>query len=64
MLKVLFPAYGRKYNSKAQAIDDYTSGKDFRLGKDGPYCSCRDFRNQEVSLNYGPGLYVEIITPS
>lgn len=64
MLKVLFPAYGRKYKSKSAAIDDYVSGKDFTFGKGGPYCSCRDFPGEKVSLNYGPGLYVEVVTPA
>lgn len=38
----LVPAYGRSYNSVEELIDDWESGKDFRVLR-GPYTSIRDF---------------------
>ena len=40
---VLTPAYGRKYNSKAEILLDWNKGKDFKI-RGGPYCSIRDFK--------------------
>lgn len=58
MLKpiILQPAYGNKYKNCQEAEDAYLAGKDFKL-MGGPYCSCRDFKDQEVSLYLGNGLY-------
>lgn len=40
---ILFPAYGRKYHNKAQALADWQAGKDFRFdSSNGAYCSCRE----------------------
>lgn len=36
------PAYGRDYENKDQAVDDWLDGKDFKIAN-GPYCSIRDF---------------------
>ena len=35
-------AYGRKYNTVADALIDWNKGKDFKIYT-GPYCSKRDF---------------------
>ena len=37
----LIAAYGRKYNTLAEAKADWEEGKDFKILK-GPYCSIRD----------------------
>lgn len=37
----LTAAYGRKYNTREQALSAWQSGKDFKI-EDGPYCSIRD----------------------
>ena len=37
----LLPAYGRRYNSREQAVKDWQGGKDFQI-YGGPYCSVRD----------------------
>lgn len=39
---ILVPAYGRSYFSTADARKDWEAGKDFRVGRNGPYCSIRD----------------------
>lgn len=58
---ILFPAYGRNYMSAQDAVDDYLAGEDFKLLLcGGQYCSCRDFKGQEVSLFIGGGLYKEV----
>ena len=57
---VLVPAYGRKYNTVQDAVQDYLAGKDFKLLHTGQYCSCRDFQNIKVSLYFGNGLYEPI----
>lgn len=38
---ILIPAYGRKYNTEADVMHDWISGKDFKISG-GPYCSIRD----------------------
>jgi hypothetical protein len=37
----LRPAYGRHYQSQQKALNDWNSGKDFKI-INGPYCSNRD----------------------
>ncbi len=54
---ILVPAYGRKYQTEKAMIDDYIAGKDFRV-LSGAYCSCRDFKNQTISLSFGNGRYI------
>lgn len=39
---ILYPAYGRRYATREQALADFEIGRDFRLGIDGPYCSYRE----------------------
>lgn len=40
---LLWPAYGRKYESPVAAVADWLAGKDFGLNRGGaPYCSIRD----------------------
>jgi len=56
-MRILTPAYGRDYTSKAQATEAYQSGKDWILNDitspwDGKYCSCRDFPGEPVKLRY------------
>ncbi len=58
MTATLMAAYGRRYKTKEQAINDYKGGKDFQFTdvqyQDyGRYCSCRDYNDQEVRLKYG-----------
>ena len=38
----LTPAYGRTYKTAAEIKAAWDSGKDFRYGYSGPYCSIRD----------------------
>lgn len=58
---ILVPAYGRKYQTMEEVKKDWHEGKDFRLDGGGPYCSIRDFvNNQTVQIRYKPGIYVEI----
>ena len=38
---ILTPAYGRRYNHKAEALADWKAGRDFKI-VGGPYCSIRD----------------------
>ena len=40
----LMPAYGKIYETKDQAIQDWMAGKDFKIVGDG-YCSIRDKEN-------------------
>lgn len=60
---VLVPAYGRKYETARDAVNDYLAGKDFKISG-GPYCSCRDFKGEQVSIawNYR-GSYEIVDTP-
>ena len=51
MHKILCPAYGRKYATYQDMIEDYENGKDFKL-LNGPYCSKRDFPNEEVTFMF------------
>lgn len=44
-------AYGRSYNDVASMVKDWETGKDFRIGSDGPYCSIRDV--QYMKEQYG-----------
>lgn len=37
----LQPAYGRKYDSYQELLNDWLAGKDFKI-MHGPYCSIRD----------------------
>jgi hypothetical protein len=49
------PAYGRDYNSRAAALADWESGKDFYIHdlKLGGYCSKRDARSlKEVGFTH------------
>lgn len=38
---ILIPAYGRTYNTAADAVADWNGGSDFKIAN-GPYCSVRD----------------------
>lgn len=57
-MKTLTPAYGRDYNSKAEAIKDLEEGKDFKCteiieGVVDQLCSIRDLKpGEEVCLRY------------
>jgi hypothetical protein len=44
---LLLPAYGRGYDSIAEARADFMDGKDFMIYQ-GPYCSIRDWHGEEV----------------
>lgn len=61
---ILVPAYGRKYKDAIEATEDYFAGKDFKIQGGGPYCSCRDFPGQKVTIawNYQTD-YIEVKTP-
>lgn len=39
---ILMPAYGRRYETNSEAVEDWNAGKDFRIIGGGPYCSVRD----------------------
>lgn len=54
----LHPAYGRKYLTKEAALNDWTSGKDFIVRRNGMYTSVRDYLklielSDEIYLVYG-----------
>lgn len=55
---VLTPSYGRDYNTKAQAIQDFIDGKDFIFHDpsspyNGKYCSIRDFQvGQAIAIRF------------
>lgn len=55
----LLPAYGRSYTTPESALQDWYSGKDFKIDGGGPYCSVRDIvamKNdfEEIRLLYSP----------
>lgn len=53
----LLPAYGRKYATIVQALQDWNAGKDFKI-YGGPYCSIRDITElRETSSN----IYLVIV---
>ena len=61
---ILFPAYGRSYDSVNSARVDWDNGKDFRMDL-GPYCSKRDIdaMHQDfsvISIHVKPGLYLPV----
>lgn len=61
---VLRAAYGRKYQTKEQALDAWVAGKDFKIFQ-GPYCSIRDYSEllQEfcnIYIAYGDGKLLEV----
>ena len=37
----ILPAYGRRYETETEFVNDWEVGKDFRIFR-GPYCSIRD----------------------
>jgi len=43
----LVPAYGRNYQTEAEALKDWNAGKDFKIAG-GPYCSIRDARGLKI----------------
>ena len=49
-MDILYPAYGRSYESWLKAYTDWHHGLDFRLGFDGPYCSIRDIDRMPTNL--------------
>ena len=51
----LLPAYGRTYKTRQQALDAWTSGKDFQI-LDGPYCSIRDIKALQ---SMSSGVYIQ-----
>jgi hypothetical protein len=53
----IVPAYGRKYATVEQALQDWHCGKDFKIDCGGPYCSIRDIESmrkqfKEIRLAY------------
>lgn len=57
-MTTIVPAYGRDYQSKAEAIADLEAGKDFLICDvshtfDGKYCSIRDFaKGERLKVRY------------
>ena len=54
---ILRPAYGRKYKTKKEMLDDWDGGKDFKI-LGGPYCSIRDLKSllddfRLIEIQYG-----------
>lgn len=54
---IIAPAYGRDYNSAAEAKQDFYAGKDFiieSIGNPycGKYCSIRDLKGYEVEIRF------------
>ncbi len=64
---ILVPAYGRKYETVQDAVNDYLAGRDFKI-LGGPYCSCRDFPGESVSIRWtwhrAPSSYEVVVTPT
>jgi hypothetical protein len=54
---VLLPAYGRQYASKHTAINDWRSGKDFKIATNGKYCSIRD-----LDLLNASSVWIDLVT--
>lgn len=50
MAITLIPAYGRKYKTKGDLLDDWYAGKDFKV-LCGPYTSIKDY--WALSKQYG-----------
>lgn len=46
----LFPAYGKSYKTKEEAVQDWMAGVDFRI-HGGSYCSVRDATNLRLSCS-------------
>lgn len=46
----LFPAYGKVYGTKEEAVKDWMAGADFRI-HGGSYCSVRDSTNLRFSCS-------------
>ena len=46
----LFPAYGKVYETKEEAVKDWMAGADFRI-HGGSYCSVRDSTNLRFSCS-------------
>ena len=69
---VLSPAYGRVYNTRQAALDDFAAGKDFvnesrHLTGGGTYCSVRDFAQDvkvEIYLRKGGRSIIAVVAPS
>ena len=60
----LIPAYGRKYNNRAEALKDWHGGLDFKIAG-GPYCSIRDIErlkmlNNHVVIGYYPDNRIDL----
>ncbi len=60
MAIILVPAYGRKYSTQAQMLEDWEGGKDFKIFR-GPYTSIRDLKSliadfQDIYISYNPNL--------
>lgn len=54
---ILTSAYGRAYHTRADALQAWESGEDFKI-VNGPYCSIRDFDAMKrqaviIMLRYG-----------
>ncbi len=63
---ILIPAYGRRYFSIEEALEQWKSGVDFRIFG-GPYCSIRDLENMKkdfsiIELACGPVSVSERVT--
>lgn len=54
---VIMPAYGRQYATRHEAIQDWRSGKDFRIVPNGPYCSVRDRKQMCAS-----SIWIDLVT--
>lgn len=60
----LIPAYGRLYKTEAEALKDWSEGKDFKI-YGGPYCSIRDkveleeYGTIRIFWNYPDIHYIE-----
>jgi len=62
---VLFPAYGRKYKTPAQAEDDFNNGKDFKFQTNsGAYAGKPDLKKMGYTAVFikmeEPGLYHKV----
>ena len=62
----LIGAYGRRYDTKEQAINAWNQGKDFKV-LNGPYCSKRDINvmlrtNDEVCILISTGEQIRIFS--
>ena len=61
---MVHPAYGRRYKTILEMVQDFLKGKDFSCStQGGPYTSVRDFNYQMKELEHFDGALLTQINP-